>query len=261
MSDGPLNELELPSASSGSLVVRSQVPSGLKYGDYRRYLRADFVYSCAYCSMSEAEAQAIRFTIDHYEPQASRPDLKDDYINLMYCCDECNTRKGDRSPPDIARAAGFRFFRPDNDNFDEHFERSGVRLDPKSATGDYSIQALDLNRLSLRRLRDMRARLVDCDSFVDSGVRALKNFQIDQLPKNIRGKALGSIRKADAVAERLVSDIESILNAYASSPLLDKDDPGSAHVEERRAKLAHIENLHPGQWRGSQRRTKADRKG
>ncbi|HYC69364.1 HNH endonuclease [Brevundimonas sp.] len=259
MADNSPSEVEVVDSSGGGLVVRSEVPPGLKYGDYRRYLRADFSYSCAYCSMSEAEAQAIRFTIDHYEPQASRPELKDDYMNLMYCCDECNVRKGDRSPPEIARAAGFRFFRPDNDNFGEHFERSGVRLNPKSATGDYSINALDLNRLSLRRLREIRARLVDCDAFVDSGVRALKSFQIDKLPKHIRGKALGSIRKADFVADRLASEIEAILSSYASSPLLDKDDPLSPHAEERRAKLAQIESLHPGQWRRARPSSKATR--
>ncbi|MGC1294505.1 MAG: hypothetical protein WA869_05640 [Alloacidobacterium sp.] len=65
----------VPARISSALVERSVVPKGLQYGNYKKYLRYDFMYSCAYCSMSEAEAQAIRFTIDHYEPRNARPEL------------------------------------------------------------------------------------------------------------------------------------------------------------------------------------------
>jgi hypothetical protein len=112
--------------------------------------------------MSEAEAQAIRFTIDHYEPRNARPDLIDEYENLMYSCDECNLRKGDRSPPPQARADGYRFFRPDRDLHEDHFRESARRLQGKSNVGHYSVEALDLNRLSLRRLREIRERLTEC---------------------------------------------------------------------------------------------------
>ncbi len=239
--------------STGGLVVRSEPPPGLPYGDYRRFLRTDFVYSCAYCTMTEAEAQAVRFTIDHYEPQTARPDLAGSYLNLMYCCDECNTRKGDRSPPEIARAAGVRFFRPDNDNFEDHFELSGIRLIPKSPAGDYSIDALDLNRLSLRRLREIRARLTECDDFVSAGVLALRRYKIDQLPRDIRSNALASINKASAVAEQLASDIDTVLATYASSPLLDRDDD-TDQAKDRKQRLKDREVLYPGTWRGRGRR-------
>lgn len=98
------------------LVTRSEVPACLPYSEYRPYLRYDFICSCAYCTMTESEAQAIRFTIDHYHPQNARPDLIDEYSNLMYACDECNTRKGDRYPPTSAQTNGIRFFRPDQDS-------------------------------------------------------------------------------------------------------------------------------------------------
>jgi 5-methylcytosine-specific restriction endonuclease McrA len=78
--------------------------------------------------MSESEAMAIRFTIDHYEPQKARPDLVDDYTNLMYACDECNLRKGDRYPPPAARATGMRFFRPDEDVHSDQFSITGILL-------------------------------------------------------------------------------------------------------------------------------------
>ena len=48
------------------LVVRSNPPQGENYNEYKEILRYDFFYTCAYCTMMEAEAAAVRFTIDHY---------------------------------------------------------------------------------------------------------------------------------------------------------------------------------------------------
>ena len=185
----------LPTSTSegGPLVTRTDVPHGLQYGKYRDYLRHDFFYSCAYCTMSESEAQAIRFTIDHYEPRKACPELEHEYANLIYSCGECNLRKGDRCPPHKARPDGYRFFRPDQDAYPEHFQVRGVRVEPKSHAGEYSIEALDLNRLALRRLRDIRKRLTKCDQLVAEGVLALRKFHIDQLPSNVKALAASSI--------------------------------------------------------------------
>ena len=162
--------------AGGPLVIRSVVATGLPYAEYRQILRQDFFHSCAYCTMSEAEATAIRFTIDHYEPRHARPDLVNEYGNLMYACDECNKRKGDRSPPLAARANGFRFFRPDADTHTDHFQLNGMRLEGRTPIGEFSIAAIDLNRLSLRKLRDIRQRLTRCDELVAEGVLALRRF-------------------------------------------------------------------------------------
>ena len=176
------------------LVTRSQVPPGLKYEEYREYLRPDFFFSCAYCTMCESEAQAIRFTVDHYEPQRYRGDLANDYNNLMYCCDTCNTRKGYRMPSPGERAQGYRFFRPDQDKYGDHFERSGQRITHRSNTGYYTKEALDLNRQGLRRLRELRQRAANCNEYVLGGLRALRRFELDQLPTHLKGSADRSIR-------------------------------------------------------------------
>jgi hypothetical protein len=55
------------------LVVRSEVPPDKPYSEYRPWLRNDFFYSCGYCTMSEAEAQALRFTIDTMSPKMRVP--------------------------------------------------------------------------------------------------------------------------------------------------------------------------------------------
>jgi 5-methylcytosine-specific restriction endonuclease McrA len=238
------------------LVNRTNVPSGLHYRDYRKYLRYDFFFTCAYCSISEAEAQAIRFTIDHYEPRAARDDLEHEYSNLMYACDECNQRKGDRSPPPNARADGYRFYRPDEDFFNDHFKQHGVRVEPKSHTGEYSIEALDLNRLSLRRLRELRQRLTECHKFVAEGVLALREFSIDRLPKNIKVSALNAIRNATKIAEDLENEIDSILRDYARSSLIDDDPEQKDRAIERTVKLKQLEALHPGTWRAPRKKRK-----
>jgi HNH endonuclease len=250
----------VPAPVDAALVTRSTVPLGLKYGEYRQTLRHDFIYSCAYCTMSEAEAQAIRFTIDHYEPKNERPDLINDYENLMYSCDECNSRKGDRCPPAEARVDGHRFFRPDQDRYQDHFHKNGVRLEAQSNTGNYSLDALDLNRLSLRRLRDIRERLHRCDRLVVEGVLGLRTFHIDRLPPDVKGKAARAIRQAVSMADKVADDIDSVLRDFARSPLIDPDPDSEARAEERAAKLQQRQALYPGNWRAPRKNQASGRR-
>ena len=233
----------------GPLVTRSTVPADQKFTEYRQYLRHDFLYSCGYCTISEAEAQALRFTIDHYEPRGARPDLEHEYSNLMYSCDQCNTLKGDRCPPASARADNYRFFRPDQDVYQEHFHTNGIRLESTSNVGYYSIEALDLNRLALRRLREIRERLTKCDRLVTEGVFGLRNSHIDNLPQSIKGKALRAISRATDIANRIPDEIDALLREHARSPLVDPDPEAASRAEERASKLEGLQNLHPGRWR------------
>jgi hypothetical protein len=238
-------------------VTRSDVPKDLTYPEYLKYLRHDFIYSCAYCTMSEAEAQAIRFTIDHYEPRKARPDLIDKYENLMYSCDECNSRKGDRCPPPQARDDGYRFFRPDRDLHEDHFHERGHRLEGETNVGRYSIEALDLNRFTLRRLREIRERLSGCHSLVVQGVLGLRKFPIDRLPPNVRGPAFRAIQRAGAMGIKIADDIDSLLREYARSPLVDPNPESAesqAHAEKRVSELERFQALYPGQsWRAPRR--------
>lgn len=204
--------------------------------------------------MSEAEAHAVRFTIDHYEPRKARPDLEDEYTNLMYSCDGCNVRKGDRFPPPEARKDDYRFFRPDQDVYQDHFQRSGIRLEPKSNIGTYSIEALDLNRLALRRLREIRERLTKCDHLVAQGVLGLRKFHIDQLPPSVKGSAARTINEVISVADQIANDIDSLLREHARSPLIDPDTESESRHQERTAKLKQIEGLFPGNWRAPRKK-------
>jgi hypothetical protein len=200
--------------------------------------------------MSEAEAQGIRMVIDHYEPREAQPGLVNDYSNLMYSCDECNARKGDRCPPPAARTKGLRFFRPDQDAHQDHFAPSGIQLDAKTPTGDYTIDTLDLNRGMLRKMRHLRQRLTKCDRLVAEGVLALRKFHIDLLPPHIKASAARAIKNLDAVQDEIASDIDSLLRDYARSALLGVEDPEEEkRAEERMARLKGWEGLYAGSWR------------
>lgn len=231
------------------LISRSSVPADLTYPEYREYLRHDFFYSCAYCTMSEAEALGIRMTIDHYEPRRARPDLEHDYYNLMYACDECNIRKGDRCPPAGARVDGFRFFRPDQDVRRQHFERTDLRLEPKTNVGMFSINALDLNRQSLRKLRDIRMRFSQCAAQVEEGITGLRRIPIDQLPREMKGRVAMTIEKAHSFQMKLAEQVDNLLRSQARSPLVDPDPKAEERARQRLGELKQIEALHPGAWR------------
>jgi HNH endonuclease len=232
------------------LIVRSDVPLGLSYTEYKQELRYDFFYSCAYCTMCETEATGIRFTIDHYEPQSARPDLRNFYSNLMYACDECNIRKGDRIPSQSARQSHFRFFRPDNDHFEDHFELKGLRISSKSEIGYFTIEALDLNRQGLRRIREIRDRLTASSELVAGGIRGLRTFHIDRLPPAVRGDVLRTIGRATGLQDQLDAEVDALLRKYAQAPILDPDQDAPERAKERARRLAELRVLYPGIWRG-----------
>lgn len=232
-----------------ALVTRSIVPSGLVYTEYRPFLRKDFYWSCAYCTRTEGEASTIRFTIDHYEPQTLSPALVNDYSNLLYCCDTCNLRKGSIYPPANALAAGVRFFRPDTDIHEDHFESAGLRINGKTKIGEFTIDNIDLNRLDLRRLRQIREKASACQEFVAHGIQALRKMRIDQLPPNVKAQAFKAIRQVERAAKEIEADLDAILKNYASSPYVIDANITAAESEERRKRLEKWNALYPGRWR------------
>lgn len=237
-----------------ALIVRSKVEAVTAYGEYREVLRDDFYYSCGYCTLSECEAQGLTFEIDHYEPVALRPDLKNDYENLIYSCDECNSRKSDLTPPPAAREAGFEFFRPDKHSWEDHFKSDETRVNGASPVGEFSTEMLDLNRQQLRRLRDIRKRLHQCDEIVAGGILALRRFKIDQLPPSIKGSAFKLIRQMPGIAEEAMQQIDEVLKQASRSPLVDEDADKAARMATRAEHLAAAKALFPGVWRGRERK-------
>ena len=84
--------------SKKPVVIRSEVKSKKNYNDYKELLRFDFWYSCAYCTLTEAEGGGIGFEIDHYYPQKKKSELSAEYRNLFWSCEICNRYKSDYYP-------------------------------------------------------------------------------------------------------------------------------------------------------------------
>lgn len=201
--------------------------------------------------MAETEAQAINFTIDHYEPKTKNAALTHKYSNLMYCCIDCNRYKGNRWPTESLQKKGYNFFRPDRHVYGDHFERggeSGVEkvIKEKTPIGYYTINALSLNRQSLQRLRHIRDRATQCDAHVLGGLRALRTFQLDQLPPGIRGRAATQINAAIMFVSEVLNQVDAILQANGRSPLIDPEEDARSHARERAARLKQLDDLRPG---------------
>jgi hypothetical protein len=232
------------------LVQRSRVPAGREYTEYRQFLRRDFFYSCAYCTLSEAEAMAVRFTIDHYEAQTAREDLKNDYSNLFYCCSVCNERKGNRTPTADARAEGLRYTRIDEDRYFEHFEHTGIRVNGVTKAGYFTEEAIDLNRQHLRKIRELRERFLSVDRHVALGLRGLRAFRLDRLPPGLREPARRVIIELFGAVDQAQADIDEVLRERCASFLLD--EPTAEDIADNKARLKRLrdlQQLYPGEWR------------
>jgi len=234
-------------SSKSELIVRSAVAKEQDYRNYKQNLRRDFFYQCAYCSISEVEAGGLRFVIDHYAPRSKRPDLVNEYDNLMWACDACNIRKSDVFPPEEAQNKGLRYFRPDSDYYEDHFQVENDRLRHKTLVGDWSISALGLNRQHLMRLRNIRRRLFDSRKHVMRGIAALRSLPIDRLPNAYRTKANIAVTSANASAKALDSKVDQILESSARSIFLDVDTDNIA-ARERKIKLKEFKATYPGPW-------------
>jgi hypothetical protein len=142
------------------------VPQLDHYGLYRDpYLRPDFRYRCAYCTIHEFYfSQGDGGEIDHHRPlnppRSIGQDfshLRNDYSNLYWSCGKCNGTKGNRWPSDAEYADGQRFLDPCIEDHDDHWTvRPDGTIAATSTIGAYTIEGIRLNR---RRLVGLRARL------------------------------------------------------------------------------------------------------
>jgi hypothetical protein len=143
-----------------AIVRRRQNPPEFKsYKSYKKYLRIDFRYRCAYCRMHEYTLAGLsNFGVDHFEPKSKARHLACAYKNLYYCCNECNRIKRDVWPTGAERARGYRFADACSEIiYGEHLKcHFNGKLEALTTVGDYTEQRINLNREDLRRLREDR---------------------------------------------------------------------------------------------------------
>lgn len=203
-------------------MVRSTPAPRGKHTDYLPALRPDFSYSCAYCTLSEAEAAGVAFEVDHYLPASRYPGLVANYSNLMYSCRNCNELKADLPDSDEAKA-GFRFFCADADCWNDHFQ---VAREPTLAldhvtreVGRYSIETLELNGEFANEVRALRKRLAVADDVILRGLKILQGQKIDSIPTEARHLFIATRARLSSEATTTVS--EAMAREVGRSVLLD----------------------------------------
>lgn len=216
-----------------AIVTRSIVGLTNNYRDYRDTLRYDFWYSCAYCSITELEASAIGFEIDHYYPQKNHPNFIHDYNNLMWACEKCNGYKSNFDPDKDDIEKGNIVLRPDFDDPREHLKLEGYFLKNITHTGEFNIERLDLNRLQLRRLREIRERFWNASEYLAFGIHELLKFRIDKLNPKQRFPFLKLKNKVQERYNQRSDSLNSLIRKFAKSDFLD-DDPNKKERNRKR---------------------------
>jgi uncharacterized protein (TIGR02646 family) len=134
---------------------------------YVTHLRLLFRHRCAYCRTWDDQLGGEEgMKVDHFRAESRHPDLRLEWVNLYYCCDVCNNRKGNY-PTDEEMAHGQRFVDPCAEDPDEHFQmvrdqRFGdfCRIVHRSTAARYTIRRLHFNNRTF--LRDLW-RKIDAD--------------------------------------------------------------------------------------------------
>jgi uncharacterized protein (TIGR02646 family) len=219
--------------SANPIVQRSPIRKK-DYRACREDLRIDFFFSCAYCTIMESEARGIRFEIDHYWPQKHFPDLIAEYDNLMWSCEHCNGRKGGFFPSDKDMERGHSIIKIDEDDPDFHFEINGVRLLSKTGKGEFNIEMLDLNRQSLRRLREIRKRSLESMEFIKFGIQRLNSIKVDRVRPKERLNFLKARKQIIEMAKKYTGEENVDLRLFARSEMIDIDPDRMAANKRRR---------------------------
>lgn len=242
-----------PVSKQSGLVVRSDVPPGKKYPDYKHNLRIDFWFSCAYCTMTEVEGRGIGYQIDHYIPQSDKKGkaLVHEYSNLLWSCSKCNRYKWQWFADPKRRNLGYRFLRPDRDDPREHYELEENSIVGTTRTGTYNVKALRLNRSYLRKLRHRRRQDYEIQDAALAGLHALREIPAHKLPAKMR-------RKFQQLKMQLEHDLREALGPidYRQLGRSEALDPDESEIELSKEWREYLETLraeypgatfHPGE--------------
>jgi hypothetical protein len=205
-----------------STVVRSVVLPKSDPRKYRKELREDFLYSCAYCGLMESEAVGIEFQVDHYNPHQED---RADYSNLFWACSQCNRRKSDYYvDPHVDGKLDngqFAIVKLDEHLLEEHIAGAGAdySVSPLTNVGTATIEFVGLNRPALMVIRRLRAELgVALDQIV-FGLYSLRG-RTGFSPAEAMWMRSFARDKATAV-ESIIDKFIEYVRIVAASPLVD----------------------------------------
>lgn len=144
------------------------------YRSYKPYLRNEFGGQCVYCRMPDTMRGAEQFGVDHYRPKSHFPHLATTYTNLYYCCNACNSRKGNYWPTLTERRAGRLVPNPCDHVMFAHLRYRASRVESKSSTGAFALDLLDLNDQSTVTYRASMLTALDSLAYHRAQIAAKK---------------------------------------------------------------------------------------
>jgi hypothetical protein len=167
------------------------------YRAYRRCLRWEFGFSCAFCLLHEADlsehgTEGTGLTsVEHFSPVSTEAGATNVYENCFYCCRFCN---GSRAAQPV-RDRGRQLLDPCRHIWADHFFLSDDdRLLPRAGDrdADYTAAVYDLNeprKVAMRRLR--RERLAEWTSLLSEGPELIDELlrSVAQEPRSSRTAA------------------------------------------------------------------------
>lgn len=202
-----MNPFSYPKAK----LARSQTPPAYTtYKRYKPYLQIEFGRQCVYCRMPDATRESW-FGADHYRPKSLFPELSAEYSNLYYCCNQCNARKGDYWEPS---SRSNRYVpNPCDHVMWSHLRFRGGTVEPRTDTGQFALDLLDLNDPAVVQQRESTIHLIDlCTNSIKEAEKILaeieKLFKENTIPQAVRdietANANDLIRKSKASLAMLI---------------------------------------------------------
>lgn len=148
-------------------LVRRHGPKPTRdWSQYRRCLRWDFGFTCAFCLLHEAdyffgqpgEGLGV-MTVEHRTLQRDDPSLAGVYENCFYACRLCNLARGTKD----VETPEARLLDPTEDTWADHFDLLGSSLRPKPGDVDalYTFEVYDLDNESKTSRRRARRELIE----------------------------------------------------------------------------------------------------
>jgi hypothetical protein len=186
-------------------------PQYSRYQTYKPALRGEFSKKCVYCRRPDTlNPDQSHFGIDHYRPKSIFPELTNRYFNLFYCCNPCNTRKGDFWP--AAGSPVDRFVpNPCDHVMFSHLRLNGSTVEAKSLAGQFTLELLDLNA----------PQLVEFRTYIADAIVRLENdrSKVELLKESLNARvAQGTATPGDlesiADLDVLLAKTEAALNRH-----------------------------------------------
>lgn len=190
-------------------------PVRAHYRFYKEDLRQEFSEQCVYCRALDSVKGVEAFGVDHYRPKQHFPALANEYMNLYYSCNRCNSWKGSYWPNPTEYRKGRFVPNPCEHVMFEHVRYRGGCVISASLTGQWTIDKLDLNDPAAVSFREAFIHLLKrLDDDIAKSRRTVRQAQ----KKHSRAAAAGEeraaaelFRRAEKNLSRLVARREAIL--------------------------------------------------